>query len=97
MNADNSIRLALESVSDLPAAEALRVMRLAGQLLRAVQVARETGAALPDVAPADNAPVAEVLAELLAIEAGDFLQAAAVADSALRELLDSVEPHGPTQ
>lgn len=100
MTHDNSVRLALESVADLPAAEALRVMRLAGQLLRAVETAFQRGEkprSLLELADEQNPALAGALAELLAIEAGDMQQAASVADAALRELLNMVEAQGPTQ
>jgi len=84
---DNSVKLVLAAVSDLPTGTALTVLQRAADALMAMQRSSETGEPLTHFIDVEiiesTAGLPAIIAELLAVEP-HHLAAAAIAEAALK-------------
>jgi hypothetical protein len=89
---DNSVRLALKAVADLPRDTALRVLQLASELLAGQDATAVDPEQFQLVVSEYGDCVIAVVKELLQIEAGDCRCASSVAQAAIAMKLKEYEP-----
>ena len=94
---DNSVRLALKAVGDLPFEAALHVLHLASELLAQQESNRLDPIQLELGSTEYGNQVISVAKELLQIEAGDCRAAYSIAEAAIAVKLKEYEPLGKKQ